>query len=101
MPTVKIEKQTQLPAQDTFERISKLLENDKELRKLDSKYACTFDPQNLSGQAGGSHFKADMKVSPVGEGSKVEIKVDLPFHLSLVKGIVEKTLSKKLEEALS
>jgi hypothetical protein len=42
-----------------------------------------------------------MKVKEHQAGSQVEIIVDLPLHLALVKGMVEKTLKKKLEEALS
>src|ERR1044072_3413764 len=101
MPSVKIEKNTKLSANDTYARITQMLENDKDLRKLDSKYQCKFDAASLSGSAEGSQFKAKMKVNPAGEGSKLEITVDLPFHLALVKGMVEKTLSKKLDEALS
>lgn len=86
---------------DSFKLVSDLLSNDRDLRKLDSKYKCEFNPNDLTGTADGSMFKAKMNVQPAGEGSKVEIVVDLPFHLMMVKGMVEKTLQKKLEEALS
>ncbi len=101
MPSVKIEKQCNLSADDSFKRISDLLSNDKDLRKLDSKYKADFNPTTRSGSADGSMFKAKMNVKESAGGSKVEIVVDLPFHLALVKGMVEKTLTKKLEEALA
>ena len=101
MPSIKIEKQTNLSADDSYKRISNLLSNDKDLRKLDAKYKCEFNDKNLTGVADGSMFKAKMNVKSAGSGSKVEIVVDLPFHLALVKGMVESTLKKKLEEALS
>lgn len=101
MPSLKISKATSLSANDSYQRITKLLESDKDLRKLDSKYQCQFDASALSGRADGQHFKAQMKVTAAGSGSQVEISVELPFHLSLIKGVVEKTLSKKLDEALS
>lgn len=101
MPTVKLEKSTKHTPDDAFKKISGLLENDSELRKLDPKYTCDFDPQNLSGTATGSQFKANMNISPDGGGSKVSIAVELPFHLGLIKGMVSKTLDKKLDEALS
>jgi hypothetical protein len=101
MPSLKIAKETTLSAQDTFQRLTSLLENDRDLRKLDSKYQCQFDANTLSGRADGQHFKAQMKITSSGNGSRVELSVDLPFHLALVKGMVEKTLSKKLDEALS
>jgi hypothetical protein len=68
---------------------------------LDPSYKAEFDAQTLSGSAKGSMFKANMNVKEAADGSKVELVVDLPFHLALVKGMVEKTLSKKLEEVLA
>jgi len=101
MPSVKIEKQCKLSPDDSFKRISELLTNDKDLRKLDAKYKADFNPATRSGSADGSMFKAKMNVKEADGGSKVEIIVDLPFHLALAKGMVEKTLSKKLEEVLA
>jgi|SRR6185437_6180348 len=101
MPSIKVEKQTELKAGESFKRISDLLNNDADLRKLDSKYKCEFNSKDLSGTANGSMFKAKMNIKESGSGSKVEITVDLPLTLALAKGMVEKTLKKKLEEALS
>lgn len=101
MPSVKIEKQCKLSADDSFKRISDLLSNDKDLRKLDAKYKAEFNAASRSGTADGSMFKAKMNVKEAPGGSKVEIVVDLPFHLALAKGMVEKTLQKKLEEVLA
>ncbi len=78
-----------------------MLENDAELKKLDPKYVCDFNPSTLSGSAKGSQFKANMNIASAGEGSKIDIVVELPFHLALVKGLVQKTLEKKLDQALS
>jgi hypothetical protein len=101
MPSVKIEKQSKHTPNDTFKRISDLLSNDKDLRKLDPSYKAEFNAQSMSGTATGSMFKANMNVKEVAGGAKVEVVVDLPFHLALVKGMVEKTLSKKLDEVLA
>ncbi len=100
MPSVKISSQTPLSAQECYKRVSEMLANDGDLKKLDPKYACQFDEKTLSGRAEGSQFKATLKVSPQGPGSEVEIVVELPFHLALVKGLVQKTLEKKLNSAL-
>ena len=101
MPSIKIEKQCKHSPADTFKRISDLLSNDKDLRKLDASYKAEFNAQNMSGTATGSMFKANMNVKEQAGGSKVEMVVDLPFHLALVKGMVEKTLAKKLDEILA
>ncbi len=101
MPSVKIEKQSKLSADDSFQRISSLLSNDKDLKKLDPKYQAKFDQQTRSGSADGSMFKAKMNVKDSNPGSTVEITVDLPMAMFPFKGMIEKTLSKKLEEALA
>ncbi len=100
MPTVKVEHATKLNASETFKKISDILSNDSDLRKLDSKYKAEFDPATKSGVAEGSMFKAKLNVKDQGAGALVEISVDLPFHMALVKGMVQKTLQKKLEQAL-
>lgn len=101
MPSVKIEKQTKLTPDDSFKRISDLLSNDKDLRKLDASYKADFNTQTRSGTAEGSMFKAKLNVNESAGGSTIQIVVDLPFHLALAKGMVEKTLQKKLEEVLT
>lgn len=101
MPSLKVEKQSKLSPNDSFKRVSDMLSNDKDLRKLDPQYKAEFNPQTLSGTADGSMFKAKMTIEEAAGGSKVQVTVDLPFHLALVKGMVEKTLQKKLEEVLA
>ena len=100
MPSIKVEKQSKLSADDSFKRISDLLSNDKDLRKLDSKYKCEFNPKDKTGVADGSMFKAKMNVKSEQSGSKVEITVDLPLMLMPFKGLVENTLNKKLHKLL-
>ena len=100
MPKVKVKATTSHNPEETFEKISNLLESDGDLRKLDPKYSCHFDRAGLSGLASGSQFKAHMKISEQGDGANVEIVVDLPLHLTLVKGFVQKTLQKKLQDTL-
>jgi hypothetical protein len=78
-----------------------MLEADKELHKLDPGYKCNFDTSSLTGSAKGKFFKATMEVTEKPEGAFVEILVDLPMTLTLAKGMVAKTLQKKLDECLS
>lgn len=101
MPTVKVTSDSNLTPDECFNRVTKLLDQDSELRKLDPKYVCEFDQTGRTGTASGKQFKAKMKVKPNGAGSAVEIEVELPFHLALAKGIVQRTLEKKLSTALS
>jgi hypothetical protein len=102
MPSIKVEKQSKLSAGDTFKRVTDMLSNDKDLKKLDPSYKSEFDSGSMSGTATGSMFKAKLNVSDAGGGgSTVALVVDIPFHLALAKGMIEKTLQKKLEEALA
>ncbi|MCB0342724.1 MAG: hypothetical protein H6626_14300 [Pseudobdellovibrionaceae bacterium] len=100
MPKVKVQCQSKCNADEAFKRVAHVLENDPDLRKLDPGYASQFNSSTLSGTASGKMFKADMSVQANGEGSNVEIIVDLPMKLALVKGMVEKTLRKKLDQVL-
>jgi len=101
MPKLTIQKNSALKPADAFNKVKAVLNEDKDLRKLDPAYKCDFDEGKLSGSANGKMFKAEMKVSGQNSGSQVEITVDLPFALALVKGVVEKTLSRKLDETLA
>lgn len=101
MPKVTIQKQCSLQANDVFHRVKNLLDNDPDLRKLDPSFKCQFNESALSGNATGKMFKADMSVKSISTGTEVTIIVDLPLALTLAKGMVEKTLSKKLESTLA
>ena len=101
MPAIKVTSETSLSPKECFSRITKMFETDADIKKLDSGFKCNFDEKSLSGTAEGKQFKANMKVVPANQGSSVEILVDLPFHLALVKGMVQSTLEKKLHKALA
>lgn len=101
MPKVIVKKTTSIDAQNAFSRVKSFLSSDKDLKKLDPSYGCTFNETSLSGTATGKLFKAAMTVKPDGTGCQVEIIVDLPLTLALAKGMVEKTLQKKLDDSLA
>lgn len=101
MPKFKVETSSKHGAQDTFNKIKDVLENDKDLRRMDSSYKCEFNDSSLSGRAKGSQFEANMTVKSAGSGAKVEVEVSLPMLLTPLKGVVQSTLQKKLESALS
>lgn len=101
MPKVVIKKQSKKNMSETYMKVKVWLAEDKDLAKLDPSYKCQFDDANLMGQAAGKMFKAHMTVKSHSDGSEVEIVIDLPFALTLAKGLVEKTISKKLDESLA
>ncbi|OFZ14008.1 MAG: hypothetical protein A2Z20_10310 [Bdellovibrionales bacterium RBG_16_40_8] len=101
MPKVIVKKQSQVTAQDAYNKVKVILEADKDLRKLDPSYKCTFNDSAFTGAAAGKLFKADMTVKNQSNGCEVEIVIDLPFALTLAKGLVQKTLQKKLDDSLT
>ena len=101
MPKIKVQADSTADQKSTFDKVCLMLQDDRDLKKLDPKYVCQFDNQGMTGTAQGQHFKADMNVIAKGSGSEVEITVELPFHLALAKGMVQKTLKQKLDAALS
>lgn len=101
MPKLTVQKNSSAAPKDAFEKVSSMLNNADDLKKLDPAYKCEFNSSNLTGKASGKMFSADLKVAPSGDGSSVEIVVDLPLTLALAKGMIQKTLEKKLDEVLS
>lgn len=100
MPAIKVSSQTNLAPEECFKKIAAFFESDADLRRLDAGYKCQFDAKSMTGTATGSQFKAKLAVKPDAAGSVVSVEVDLPFHLSLLKGMVQKTLEKKLSAVL-
>lgn len=101
MPKLKVESSSKHNVEETFKKIRHMLENDRDLRKMDSSYACKFDEKAYTGTAKGSKFEAAMKILNKGTSSHVEIEVSLPLMLTPLKGAVQSTLQKKLESALA
>jgi hypothetical protein len=100
MPKVVVKKTCSLTPDSLFSKVQGVLSNDSELKKLDPSYKCDFNPSQFTGLATGKMFSANLKVSAHSQGAEVEIVVDLPFALALAKGLVQKTLEKKLNEVI-
>ena len=100
MPKFTVEHTSPLSANETFQKVREFLDNDQDLRKMDSSYKCDFNEANLTGSAKGSQFKANLKVQEQSSGAHVLIEVDLPLMLSPFKGVVRSTLEKKMQKLL-
>lgn len=101
MPKVQVIQNSTLSPKDAFDRVTKFLENDSDLKKLDPNYTCSFNAGAQTGTAKGKLFSAKIAVKASAEGSNVEIIIDLPMTLALAKGMVQKTLQKKLDQSLA
>ena len=100
MPKVSVKSSSSLSPDEAFSKVKNMLEQDRELKKLDPEINYEFNDGGLSGEAKGKFFKANMQVTASGDASEVEIVIDLPFHLALAKGLVQKTLQDKLNKNL-
>lgn len=92
MAKFTIDHNSKHPSDKAFDKVQKFLEGGAPLKKLDPKVDCSFDPKAKTCQIKGSQFKADLKVAPAGDGSKVSITVDLPLLLMPFKGKITKDL---------
>ncbi len=101
MPKVTVQKTISNSPKDAFTKVSDMLAKNEDLKKLDPSYQCQFNESTLTGEAKGKLFTANLKIAPAATGSTVEITVDLPFTLALAKGMVQKTLEKKLNEVFA
>lgn len=97
MPKINIEKTSTKTPQESFQAIKSMLSDDPDLRKLDRNYKCDFDETTLSGKAKGDKFEAKLVVA----GGKIQLEVQIPLMLTPFKGMIETTLTKKLDKALS
>lgn len=101
MPKVNVSGSSSKPAEEVFKAVRNMLDQDQQLQQLDPGFSTQYDKANLSGKIAGKQFKADLQVTTQGAQSQVSIIVDLPFHLGLIKGVVQKTLQSKLDDVLA
>lgn len=101
MPKFTVEQKSKKPADQAFEAVKNFLSKDGEIMKFDSKAKVSFDDATKTCKVTGSQFKAEMKILPDADGSKVAVMVDLPMLLTPFKGKVQETLQKMLSKHLA
>ena len=100
MSKFTVDHKVQHSTDKTFETIQKVLSAGDDLKKFDPKIECQFNAANKTCLIKGSQFKADLKVVSAGEGSKIEVEVDLPFLLMPFKGKIAESLTKMFKKHL-
>ena len=94
MPKVNVTKTHSAPLDDAKAKIKVLVEDFA--REYSSVVkSVTWGADGTSARAQGRGFEGEFRI----DGSKVEVLVDLSFVLSPIKGKVESTLHRKLDEA--
>lgn len=100
MPKFSIEYPTSHGVTDTYAKLKELLENTDALKKYDPKVECKFNDASHSCDLKGSQFKGDLKIASTGQGSQVQVTIDLPFILTPLKGTIQDSLTKMLKKHL-
>ena len=98
MPSVKVNHKTSVSPDEAFNSLKSLFSKDAQLKKLDPNFKLELSEESKTGKIISKLFKADISIKANGSGSEVAINVDLPFHLALIKGMVEQNLKQKLGE---
>ncbi len=100
MPKINLSHSSKLSPEEAFEKVCCIIEEDKQLKSLDSGYQCDFNKKKLCGSAKSKFFKADLSVTESKSGSDIEIIIDLPMKFALAKGMITKTLQNKMKSVL-
>ncbi len=100
MPSFTVSHQSRLSAEEAFARVCDVVEHSSEFHNIDPEYHCQFDEQSLSGSAKSKLFKATLNVSEQGQGSQVDMTIDLPMKYALAKGMISKALKQKMRAEL-
>jgi len=101
MPKVSVDHKSSISAPEAMVKIKVFFETDPDLRKIDSKITCSFKEGETKGHVTGSQFKAEVQVLAEGQGSKINVVIDLPLILTPFKGKVEETVRRKLSKYLA
>jgi carbon monoxide dehydrogenase subunit G len=100
MPKIQIDHECPHSVDDTVSKLKTFFESEGELKRIDPSIKASFDSSGR-GQIQGSQFKADVAVESNGNGSLVQVIVDLPFLLSPFKGKIQETVQRKLAKYLA
>ncbi len=98
MPSFKVEHETKMSAQETFDKVCDYLQNSEGLKKLDSALKYDFDKAAKTGHVKGSKFECSMKV--VGSPTKVVLDISIPLLLTPFKSTIENNLKEKMSKIL-
>lgn len=101
MANINIEYNSNLPAEETYNKIRGLIEDNKDLKSIDKNYSFSFNDDDKSANAKGKGFEAQLKVDDQGESSKINFSIKVGLMLSPFKGVIEEKLKAKLEKVLA
>jgi hypothetical protein len=101
MAKINLEHTTTLSADETYNKIKGLIEENKDLQSIDKNYTYELNDASRSANAKGKGFEAQLSVTESGEGSKVEFSIKVGLMLSPFKGVIEEKLKSRLTKVLA
>ena len=99
MPSFKVEHETKMDPQQTFDKVCDYLQNSEGLKKLDSHLQYNFDKAAKTGRVKGSKFECDLKVLESPQ-TKVVLEISIPLLLTPFKSTIENNLREKMTKIL-
>ncbi len=100
MRNITVEITTKYHPEEVFDKVSSLLQSDRDLKRLDPDFSYDFCREKLAGSISSRHFKASMDIVAQGDGSRVIVTVKLPLRLALLRGPIQSKLEEKLNKLL-
>lgn len=101
MAKINIEYSSQLSADETYNKIRSLIEDNKDLKSIDKNYSYEFNDSNRSASANGKGFEASLEVKDSGESSIINFNIKVGLMLAPFKGVIEEKLKSRLEKVLA
>lgn len=101
MPKINIQSNSNDSADSTYSKVKDFLENLDDIKSYDPSLTLSFDDSNKTGKAQGKLFSAELQVKEQAPGCVVDLQVELPMKMGLMKGMIQKQLQSKLDKALA
>ncbi|MBK9292918.1 MAG: polyhydroxyalkanoic acid system family protein [Oligoflexia bacterium] len=99
MPNFKVEHQSPLPPDETFNKVCDYLQNSEGIKKLDNSLKFDLNPPLRKGHVKGSKFECEISVSGQ-TPSQVVLSITIPLLLSPFKSSIENTIKEKMAKIL-
>lgn len=99
MPKINFEIPVPVSQDEAFSRIKKYLKGDNDIKKFDSKVACTFDEDEKLCDLKGSQFKAQIGTkSGKKNNAIIDVSIEIPLALALFKGKIKDMVERSIQK---
>ncbi len=100
MPSIDFNFLTPTPLDPAVTKVTDYLKADNSFKKLDSKLTWTYDESKKNVSLKGSQFSAQIQLKAENEGSRVHIKIEIPFLMMAFKSKIQDEVEKAIKKVL-